>query len=161
MRALLRSPSARGCFHTTAGTIPTAAALADVADARRRIFGDEPGNGLRSGRKVLRRTLRGPSSLSWYGVSFNEAFPTETGVFVNEDDYRLEVNLNRVGKSRMKGKMKHFKKPFLDSVRVDDALERVRARAAARPPPFPLRGAPLRLRPPPPSPSPGTPEGFC
>jgi hypothetical protein len=153
MRRLLHRGCAVAGFHTSGGALPTAAALADVADARRRIFGDEPGNGLRSGRKVLRRTLRGPSALSWYGASYNDVFPTETGVFVNEDDYRLEVNLNRVGKSRMKGKMKHFKKPFLDSVRLDDALERVRARARASPPPLPsLRAAQRPIPPPPPPP---------
>ena len=125
-------------FQGTAGSLPTSAALADVVDARRRIFGDEPGNGLRSGRKWLRRRLKGPAALSWYGVSYNDVFPQETGNSVNEDDYRLEMILNRVGKSRMKGKMKHFKKPFLDSIRLEDAFEVVGAVHAPPPPPFSL-----------------------
>ncbi len=132
------SPALSRAFQGTAGALPTAAALADVAAARRRIFGDEPGNGLRSGRKWLRRRLKGPAALSWYGVPYNDVFPAETGNSVNEDDYRLELILNRVGKSRMKGKMKHFKKPFLDNIKLEDAFAEVRPQLPPPPPPGPL-----------------------
>ena len=103
---------------------PSAAVLSDVVESRRIVFGDVPGNGKRSGRKWLRRTLRGPSIKSWYGVHFTDVLPNflsseKEEVFLNEQQ------LNRVNKSGITGKMKPFAKPFVDNMLFEQGLDEV------------------------------------
>ena len=97
----------------------------DVVEARRQVFGEIPGNGKRSGRKWLRRCLRGPSIKSWYGVHFSDILPN----FITDEKVEVFLNeqqLNRVGKSRITGKMKPYAKPLVDTMLFEETLDEVR-----------------------------------
>jgi hypothetical protein len=48
------------------------AAAPQVAAARLRLFGQVEATGVRSGRKVLRRALKGPTLDSWYPYTMKE-----------------------------------------------------------------------------------------
>ena len=104
---------------------PSSAVLSDVIESRRIVFGDVAGNGKRSGRKWLRKTLRGPSIKSWYGVHFSDVLPN----FISsekEEVFENEQQLNRVNKSGITGKMKPYAKPFVDNMLFEQGLEDVR-----------------------------------
>ena len=102
------------------------AVLADVVEARREVFGVVAGNGRRSGRKWLRSVLRGPAIKAWYGLNFTDILPN----FITaekEEVFSNEQQLNRVGKTRITGKMKPFTKPLVDTMLFEEGLEEVRA----------------------------------
>ena len=102
------------------------AVLADVVEARREVFGVVAGNGRRSGRKWLRSVLRGPAIKAWYGLNFTDVLPN----FITaekEEVFSNEQQLNRVGKTRITGKMKPFTKPLVDTMLFEEGLEEVRA----------------------------------
>lgn len=118
----------RRCVSSTSaaqlGLRPSTAALVDVVEARRQVFGEIPGNGKRSGRKWLRRCLRGPSIKSWYGVHFSDILPN----FITDEKVEVFLNeqqLNRVGKSRITGKMKPYAKPLVDTMLFEETLDEV------------------------------------
>lgn len=104
----------------------SAAAAEEIAGARYRVFGDVTGNGKRSGRKWLRRRLRGPAARGWYGVEFKDMLP-EMITPTKEHVLRFEQGLNRVGKTRITGKIKNPLKSLVETLRFEDAMEDVRA----------------------------------
>lgn len=120
---LSHSLGAAGQAHTLV-RVPGAAS-AGVAEAQSRVWGTVTGNGERSGRKWLRRKLRGPPARAWYGVSFRELLPNFITP-LKEDFFRAEQALNRVGKTRITGKIKSPPKPLADTLAFEDALEEVR-----------------------------------
>lgn len=99
---------------------PAAAAQA-IMDAQYKVFGMVQGNNLRSGRKRLRAQLRGPGVRAWYGLSFDELFPHWVTP-IKEEYFRAEQALNRLGKSRIKGKMKPPKKSITELMAFEDAV---------------------------------------
>lgn len=124
------NPAMRRCFATATnaaqlGVRTTPAILKDIVESRRAVFGDVAGNGRRSGRKWLRGTLRGPAIKAWYGLNFMDVLPN----FITaekEDVFNAEQQLNRVGKTKITGKMKPFSKPLVDQMLFDEGLEEVR-----------------------------------
>lgn len=104
-----------------------AAAVADIQASRTLVFGDAVGNGRRSGRKWLRRPLRGPGIGSYYGVNFRDLLPSLITP-EKEDLFRAEQALNRVGKTRITGKQKPFTKPLVDTMLFEEELDEVRLR---------------------------------
>ena len=93
-----------------------------IIDARSEIFGISPGNGLRSGRKILRRRLKGPQISTYYPTTISELPLTDVGVEppAREALFRTEQQLNRLGKSRLKGKMRGGTARFQDKMRLQD-----------------------------------------
>lgn len=63
---------------------------ADIIEARRAIFGIVPGNGKRSGRKVLRRNLYGPAVRGYYPVTMADLRLDKSGLYSpkQEEYYR-------------------------------------------------------------------------
>lgn len=99
----------------------------DVVLARGTVFGDVEGDGRRSGRKWLRRRLRGPAASSYYGLSFRDLAPN----FITaekEDVFRYEQMLNRGGKTRITGKQKPFVTPLVDTMKFEEDMQAVRER---------------------------------
>lgn len=96
-----------------------------VQTAQTKVFGTAfPGN-LRTGRKRLRAILRGPASKNWYGYTFDDILP-EALTEMKEDYYRDEEQLNRLGKTRITGKMKNPLKSKVEVMQFDDMIEGVR-----------------------------------
>ena len=91
------------------------------------VFGDVEGDGRRSGRKWLRRPLRGPAAANYYGLSFRDLAPNFTTA-VKEDIFRYEQMLNRGGKTRITGKQKPFAKPLVDTMKFEEEIESVSLR---------------------------------
>lgn len=102
---------------------PSDAAVAAIAETRREIFGVVQGNGERSGRKVLRERLKGPHVASWYPLGVHELGLQKLGVDdpVREQLYRKEQQDNRVGKTRMKGKLRPPTVAFVEQMKLIDA----------------------------------------
>jgi hypothetical protein len=103
-----------------------------IEAARREIFGIVPGNGLRSGRKILRSNLKGPMISGYYPPTMTD-MPLEAIGIQNEAREALflkEEMLNRVGKTRIKGKMRGGTAEFQDYMRFREIT--VRALLPAR-----------------------------
>lgn len=96
----------------------------DVIVSRGLVFGDVEGDGRRSGRKWLRRPLRGPAAANYYGLSFRDLAPNFTTA-VKEDIFRYEQMLNRGGKTRITGKQKPFAKPLVDTMKFEEEIQSV------------------------------------
>lgn len=97
-----------------------------VQSAQTKVFGTAfPGN-LRTGRKRLRAALKGPASKNWYGYTFDDILP-EALTEMKEEYYRDEEQLNRLGKTRITGKMKNPLKSKVEVMQFDDMIEGVRS----------------------------------
>ena len=99
----------------------------DVIVARGTVFGDVEGDGRRSGRKWLRRPLRGPAAANYYGLSFRDLAPNFI-TSVKENVFRYEQMLNRGGKTRITGKQKPFVKPLVDTMKFEEEMQSVSGR---------------------------------
>lgn len=75
-----------------------AAYAAELDQLRSKIFGTHIGNNLRSGRKLLRKPLKGDKVASYYLEPLGKADP----LFVDERVYRQQAKLDRL-KRRGKG----------------------------------------------------------
>ena len=118
-----KPPAPPSLAHTR--VLAPATAAADIQASRTLVFGDAVGNGRRSGRKWLRRPLRGPGIGSYYGVNFRDLLPSLITP-EKEDLFRAEQALNRVGKTRITGKQKPFTKPLVDTMLFEEELDEVR-----------------------------------
>lgn len=90
-----------------------------IEAARREIFGIVTGNGLRSGRKILRSHLKGPQIAGYYPPSIRDMPLEAIGIEApkREELYRKEEQMNRLGKTRIKGKMRGGTAEFQDKMR--------------------------------------------
>ena len=95
--------------------------LEKIEQAQYKIFGTVKGNGQRTGRKRLRQGLRGSTFKAWYGNHLNDLLP-ENLFPIKEDYYRMEVALQRLGKSRITGKIKQPLQSTVDQLTFEDAL---------------------------------------
>ena len=71
----------RPLLHFNHCTPPSAEAQADIIEARRKVFGIVEGNGLRSGRKVLRKNLYGATIRSYYPTMMSDLKMHKVGIF--------------------------------------------------------------------------------
>lgn len=69
-----------------------------VAAAASRIFGTHIGNGLQSGRKILRKNLAGPAVMAWYERPLNGAIDPFY------EDPKEEERLMKLERLRRRGK---------------------------------------------------------
>jgi Mitochondrial ribosomal subunit S27 len=106
---------------------PSDAATADVAEARRQIFGVVQGNNKRSGRKVLRSRMKGEGIKSWYPTNIDELKLDAVGIqsIGRDAKYELELEMKRMGKTRIKGKLRPPTKDFMEHVKVREAQDLV------------------------------------
>lgn len=106
---------------------PSAEALAAVAVARRDIFGFVDGDNRRSGRKVLRRALIGPAVQRYRPVTFDALRVDRVGLYApaREELFRQEEVNQRLGKTRITGKMHGPPTSFVERMKLEDAAEGV------------------------------------
>ena len=102
-------------------TIPPNEAKNDILKAQTSVFGVVHGNGLRSGRKRLRKSLIGPKYTMWYGYRARDILPEFLSP-VKEEFFRDEEALQRLGKTRIKGKMLPQLKSVRDKLRFDESF---------------------------------------
>jgi hypothetical protein len=132
------TPSGYAVRHDVGRSLSGAAAAVakpvvhDVAALLRRaqskVFGTDFGDHRRSGRKRLRSHLRGPSVKGYYGFNFDDVLPNAVTT-MKEDFFRDEELLNRIGKTRIKGKMKEPLKDMVETMQFEDEVEDVSAPA--------------------------------
>lgn len=115
-------------------TIPDEAKAA-IVEAQYKIFGVVQGNGQRSGRKWLRQLLRGPKSKNWYGYSVRDLLP-EYLTPAKEEISRSEEAMQRLGKSRIKGKVKPELMATVDQLKFESKIKEVSALAKPTEPNF-------------------------
>lgn len=106
---------------------PAEGAAAAILEARRQIFGHVPGDGTRSGRKALRQQLKGQVIKDWYHLRITDLPLHEIGLEnpVREELYRKEEELNRIGKTRIKGKVRGPGEEFVREMKLQDATEEI------------------------------------
>lgn len=100
----------------------------DIAEAQRTIFGFVKGNNARSGRKALRRHLKGPAVKAYYPVDIHHDLNlVELGIEnpAVEDRYRRNVELQRIGKTLRKGKVRPLTQRFATRMALEDKQEEV------------------------------------
>eukprot|EP00929_Paragymnodinium_shiwhaense_P122931 TRINITY_DN96245_c0_g1_i1.p1 TRINITY_DN96245_c0_g1~~TRINITY_DN96245_c0_g1_i1.p1 ORF type:complete len:134 (+),score=17.76 TRINITY_DN96245_c0_g1_i1:28-402(+) len=94
---------------------------ARVKEAASRLFGTvQPQGNLRSGRKVLKRALKGPAVAQWYPYTLKEVNAPGYEDPIIEDFYREEQELNRVGKTRIEGKLKPIREEVIERIKFSD-----------------------------------------
>lgn len=101
-------------------------AAAAIEAARERVFGSAPvGGNARSGRKEFRAVLGGRAAKDYYEPRLAELGLERVGVEkpVREALFRAEAELNRIGKSRIKGKMRGTSPEFARWMKLADAEE--------------------------------------
>jgi len=96
-----------------------------VLASRRAVFGAVAGDGLRSGRKALRALSAGATLKGYYEPRLTELGLERVGVEnpVREELFRAEEERNRLGKSRVKGKMRGTSPEFARWMKLADADE--------------------------------------
>lgn len=106
---------------------PAEGAAAAILEARRQIFGHVPGDGTRSGRKAFRQKLKGQVIKDWYHLRITDLPLHEIGLEnpVREELYRKEEELNRIGKTRIKGKVRGPGEEFVREMKLADATEEI------------------------------------
>ena len=114
------STKARPLFFSNT-ILPNEAANRDILKAQTSVFGIVHGNGLRSGRKRLRKSLIGPKYTMWYGYRARDILPEFLSP-VKEEFFRDEEALQRLGKTRIKGKMLPQLKSVRDKLRFDESF---------------------------------------
>jgi hypothetical protein len=104
---------------------PSPGATEAILEARRVIFGAVQGNNQRSGRKALRATMSGRVLKEYYEPRLNELDLERVGVEnpIREELFRAEEEKNRIGKTRIKGKMRGGKPEFKTFMKLADAEE--------------------------------------
>lgn len=102
-------------------TLPPAESVSSILQAQTTVFGVVHGNGLRSGRKRLRKSLVGPKYTMWYGYRARDILPEFLSP-VKEEFFRDEEALQRLGKTRIKGKMLPQLKSVRDKLRFDESF---------------------------------------
>ena len=123
----LSSPAAKGLPPKYLAPLPPSSeAAAAIVAARRDIFGYVQGNGLRSGRKILRKALQGPNIASYYPTPISDLPLEQLGIEppAREELFRDEQQRNRLGKTRIKGKMRGGTAQFQDKMRLQDVQVR-------------------------------------
>jgi small subunit ribosomal protein S33 len=90
--ALLRSVESAGPSFGRASSSGTTSTATTVEEARARIFGTHIGDGLRSGRKILRRALIGERVASYYPPQWFAGDP----LLVDVDAERKKAKLQRL-----------------------------------------------------------------
>lgn len=105
----------------------TEGAAAAILEARRQIFGHVPGDGTRSGRKAFRQKLKGQALKDWYHLRIEDLPLHEVGIEnpAREELYRKEEELNRIGKTRIKGKVRGPTPDFVREMKLKDAEEEI------------------------------------
>jgi Mitochondrial ribosomal subunit S27 len=103
---------------------PTSA-IDDILEARRAIFGIVQGNGQRTGRKVLRAKLSGGTLKSYYEPRLQDFGLERVGLEnpVREELYLAEQEKNRIGKTRIKPKMRGTSAEFARVMTLDEVEE--------------------------------------
>lgn len=101
------------------------AALDDILEARRAIFGIVQGTGQRTGRKVLRAKLSGGTLKSYYEPRLEEFNLERVGLEnpVREELFQAEQEKNRIGKTRIKPKMRGTTAEFARVMKLEEAEE--------------------------------------
>jgi len=102
-------------------TVPPPESVSAILQAQTTVFGVVHGNGQRSGRKRLRKSLIGPKYTMWYGYRARDILPEFLSP-VKEEYFRDEEALQRLGKTRIKGKMLPQLKSVRDKLRFDEAF---------------------------------------
>lgn len=91
-----------------------------VIAARAKLFGQVEPGGLKAGRKVARQALKGPALDSWYPYTMKELKAPGYDEPAIEDLYRMEQELNRVGKTRAEGKIKPLRVDVVERIKIAD-----------------------------------------
>jgi len=121
-----RVPLEPGMLPDTRMFPPAAEGAAEaLLEARRSIFGMVQGDNQRSGRKVMRAKLAGATVKGWYEPKLTDFGLERVGVEnpVREELFRAEEEKNRIGKTRIKGKMRGTTPEFLRVMALGEAEE--------------------------------------
>lgn len=105
---------------------PSADAMAAIVEARRKVFGIVPVDNVRSGRKILRAKLKGPGIQAWYPDTMEDLGIYKQGILeeeFREELFREEQLNNRLGKTRIKGKVRGPTQSFARHMRLEDVEE--------------------------------------
>lgn len=95
--------------------------LADIAASSKLVFNTATADGVKHGRKYLRRTLRGRRAVEWYPLDTKLMFPRSFEHPQIMSIYRQRELSDRLGEQTEKPKLKPLRPEFVERIKAIDA----------------------------------------